>query len=88
MKISILLPDYDNDSLDVIWENNSKYDIEITSEEVYLSANKEGLISFAKQMLYLAYNDRLPKGSHVHYDPFFTGCNQEIVFTIVKKETD
>ena len=71
MKIVIELPDYDGNGIDVIWDENSKCRITVYDGEVGLSANREGLIAIAKQMLYMAYND-LPEGSHIHYDSFFT----------------
>lgn len=53
-----------------------------------LSANKAALISFAKQMLYLA-DDELPDGSHVHYDDFFVcGLEDGMEFTIEKRVSD
>ena len=71
MKIKIDIPDYDGNAMDVIWEKNANYVVNVNEEEVIISANKQALISFARQMLYMAYND-LPIGSHVHYDEFFT----------------
>lgn len=71
MKIKIDIPDYDGNAMDVIWEKNANYVVNVDEEEVIISANKQALISFARQMLYMAYND-LPIGSHVHYDEFFT----------------
>ena len=55
---------------------------------IALAANKEGLISLAKQMLYFALND-LPKGSHVHFDSFFTGqtdIEHELVIEKINEE--
>ena len=71
MKIKIDIPDYDGNAMDVIWEKNANYVVNVNEEEVIISANKQALISFARQMLYMAHND-LPIGSHVHYDEFFT----------------
>lgn len=71
MKIEFQIPDYDNDSLDVIWEDAAEYTIDINDNEIVLKANSKALLSFAKQMLYLAYQN-LPTGSHIHYDEFFT----------------
>lgn len=71
MKLVIDLPDYDGNALDVIWKNEAKYMVHGNGTFVNIEANKEGLITFAKQMLYLAYND-LPCGSHIHFDEFFT----------------
>lgn len=75
------LPDYDGDGVDVIWDKGSECLINITKNAVVLSANKAALISMAKQMLYMAYND-LPEGAHVHYDSFFMGtkyCERELI---------
>ena len=72
MKLVIDLPDYREEGLHVFWDEGSVYKIHITEDKcVHLLANKNALISFAKQMLYMAYND-IPEGSHVHYDDFFT----------------
>ena len=84
MKIIVDIPDYDGDSLDVLWENGSKYTISVVANGVVISANKNGLVSIAKQMLYMAYND-LPVGSHVHYDSFFTKMNQEKNELVIEK---
>ena len=85
MKITLDIPDYDGDGLDVIWENGAKYAINIAYNSVVISADKAALVSIAKQMLYMAYND-LPGGSHVHYDSFFTKINGEYELVIEKKE--
>ncbi len=87
MTINVNIPDYDGNGLDIIWEDNSKYAINIEQNNVVISANKQGLISLAKQMLYMAYND-LPKGSHVHYDSFFTKMELEIIELVIEKEDD
>ena len=71
MEIVVNIPDYDENGLDVTWETDSKYEIKVEGNNVVILANKSGLVSFAKQMLYMAYNN-LPLGSHVHYDSFFT----------------
>ena len=83
MKITLDIPDYDGDSVDVVWENGSKYAINIVDNNVVISANKGALVSMAKQMLYMAYND-IPEGSHVHYDSFFTKINEEYELVIEK----
>lgn len=83
MKITLDIPDYDGDSLDIIWENDSKYAINIADNNVVISANKGALVSIAKQMLYMAYSD-LPEGSHIHYDSFFTKMNEKYELVIEK----
>ncbi len=58
MNIHITIPDYDGQGTDVIWENGAKYDIKVFEEEnekmVLIRANKQGMISLAKQMIYFA----------------------------------
>ena len=85
MIVKIDLPDYDENGIDIIWEEGSRYHIMVSKETVEITANKNALISIAKQMLYLAYND-LPSGSHVHLDSFFTGQQQDVELTIAKME--
>ena len=85
MKLVVDIPDYDGNAMDVIWESGSKYDIKIEDgNSVVISANKRGLISLAKQMLYMAEND-LPQGSHVHYDSFFAPNNDNDLDLIIEK---
>lgn len=84
MKITLDIPDYDGNGIDVVWETGSKYAINIDDNSVVISANKNALVSIAKQMLYMAYNT-LPKGSHVHYDSFFTKMNEEYELVIEKE---
>ena len=77
MRITIEVPMYDGEGVDVIWEKGSKLAISVTEGVVIINANQAGLLSLAKQMLYLASND-LPDGSHVHYDiqdPYFVGIS-------------
>ena len=85
MIVKIDLPDYDENGIDIIWEEGSRYHIMVSKETVEITANKNALISLAKQMLYLAYND-VPNGSHVHLDSFFTGQQQDVELTIAKVE--
>ena len=85
MRLVIDIPDYDGNSLDVIWEADSKYEISVQKNSVVISANKDGLISLAKQMLYMANNDLLA-GSHVHYDSFFTKMSDECIELVIEKK--
>ena len=71
MKITLEIPDYDGNALDVIWEDNANYTAEVSEQDVIIKGNRQALTSIAKQMIYMAYND-LPEGSHIHYDEFFT----------------
>ena len=85
MKITVEIPDYDGNGLDVIWEPGAKYAIRVEANSVVLSANQNGLLSLAKQLLYLAHND-LPAGSHVHFDSFFTGRDAGGTELVIEKE--
>ena len=75
MKIEIDIPDYDGNALDVIWNNDSIVEPYCVDKQIVIKANSEGLISLAKQMVYLAVN-RVARGSHIHYDSFLLGNNK------------
>ena len=70
MRITVDVPDYDGNSLDVIWDREGKYNICVDGNSIVLSANREALISFAKQFLYFTQT-KFPEGSHIHIDSFF-----------------
>ena len=70
MKVTLEIPEYNENAVDVIWEDGSQYSLVVSGDTVELSANKQGLLSLAKQLLYFA-NNELPNGSHVHYSSFF-----------------
>ena len=53
--------------MNISWENGSIITVKVVNEEVVISANKEGLLSFAKQLSQLAMQDQ---GSHIHYDKY------------------
>ena len=84
MKICVDIPEYDGKGIDVIWEKNSKYCIEINGNQIALRGNKDALVSLAKQMLYLA-NDDIQHGTHVHFNSFFTGNSEEENELIIEK---
>lgn len=84
MKLEIEIPDYDGNAMDVIWEANANYAVKIFENDVIIKANAQGLISLAKQMMYMVYNN-LPSGSHVHYDDFFTKLKNKYDLVIEKE---
>lgn len=84
MTVVLELPDYDGNALDVIWEDNASYTAEVFENDILIKANRQGLISMAKQMLYMAYND-LPLGSHIHYNKFFTKTESKYDLIIEKE---
>lgn len=89
MKIIVDIPDFDGNGIDVIWENGSNYIIKTEKNTVTLMANKNGLISLGKQLLYMAYNyNELPIWSHVHFDSFFTKRNIDDVELVITKMRD
>ena len=57
MQLQIDIPNYDGQAQEVIWYEDADYAIDVFDGEVALTANREGLISLARQMLYMAYND-------------------------------
>ncbi|WP_312185792.1 hypothetical protein [Sphingobacterium sp.] len=68
MDVIINLPSYTIASgLASVWEPGFEIKVKVTHGEVVISANKQGLISFAKQLLTLA-QDEVPIGSHFHLD--------------------
>ncbi len=53
--------------MNISWENGSIITVKVVNEEVVISANKEGLLSLAKQLSQLVQQDQ---GSHIHYDKY------------------
>ena len=51
----------------ISWVDGSRISVSTCGREVTISANKEGLLSFAKQLSQLAQQDQ---GSHIHYDKY------------------
>ncbi len=51
--------------MDISWKNGFSIKVKVDSGTVIISANKEGLLSLAKQLTTLA--EALP-GNHIHYD--------------------
>ena len=69
-EIKVNIPEYDG-GLEIVFENNCKIKVEITNysneKECVITANKEGLISLARQFLTLA---QCPINNHYHLDSF------------------
>ena len=72
MNIEINLPNFDGNAIDVIWEEGAHIELDCRDNQILIRADCEGLLSFAKQMIYLVVND-VASGSHVHYDSYFLG---------------
>ena len=68
MNLEINLPVYSEElGLQSSWEPGFEIAVTVARNEAIISANKQGLISLAKQLLTLAQNEA-PKGSHFHLD--------------------
>ncbi len=86
MNIIVDIPNFDGNDIDLIWEEGSNYIVKIEKSTVTLKANKNGLASLGKQLLYMAYNyNELPIGSHVHFDSFFTKRNLDEIDLVITK---
>ncbi len=72
MKLTIEIPEYDGDGIDVIWHKGSSVHVRFEDDVVVIKANGEGLRSLGEQLLYLAQED-VQKGCHIHLDDFFCG---------------
>ncbi len=53
--------------MNVEWEDGSEIRVSVMNGEVLISANKEGLLSLAKQFTALAEEE---SASHIHYDEY------------------
>lgn len=70
MEIKIDIPIYSIETgFKFDWEDGFKIKVESSNDIINIIANKEGLISLAKQLLTLA-QDEVPKGYHIHLDEF------------------
>lgn len=72
MKLTIEIPEYDGDAIDVIWHKGSSVHVCCHENVVTIKANGEGLRSLGEQLLYLAQED-VRSGCHIHLDDFFCG---------------
>ena len=53
--------------MDIEWVDGSKIRVRIDKETVTISANREGLLSLARQLSEMADGD---SGDHIHYDEY------------------
>lgn len=53
--------------MDIEWEDGFTIKVRVDEGTVVLSANKEGLLSLAKQLMTMADAD---VGCHIHYDEY------------------
>ena len=68
MEIKLNIPDYSIDKgFKFEWEYGFEIDAKMKFGSVVVTANKAGLLSLAKQLLFLA-QDEVPMGYHFHLD--------------------
>lgn len=66
MKLILDISDYQpTEGFRYQWEKNYELYIKLVDDNVVLSANKEGLVSLAIQLLSLSQNN-IPSGYHLH----------------------
>ena len=86
MNVEINIPDFDGNGIDVIWEKGACVELGYEDNQILIRANRDGLISLAKQMIYLAVNE-VASGSHVHYDDYFLGNTPfELIIEMIKEK--
>jgi hypothetical protein len=67
MEIKVKIPDYSpTRGFEFIWMEGHKIDVRVEDGDVYLFANKAGLITLAHHFLNLAQDD-FSNGHHNHY---------------------
>lgn len=82
-EIKIRIPEYNN-GVELHWEDGFK--IETSAYEgITIEANREGLISLARHLLFLA-QDEVPNGSHFHLDEFIFLEAGSVELIVSKKE--
>lgn len=68
----------------VEWEDGFEVSVAFESDTVVISANREGLLSLARQLTALA--EECP-GSHIHYDPY-NSLEEGSVEMVIQKEAE
>ncbi|WP_412469198.1 hypothetical protein [Pedobacter sp. KLB.chiD] len=67
-ELKINIPEYDKEKGAVsIWEDGFVIKSKVINDQIMISANQAGLISLAKQLLFLAQIET-PPGCHYHLD--------------------
>ncbi len=55
------------DNMNIEWTEGFRITVKIADSEVTVSANREGLLSLARQLMDMA---DMPCGTHIHYDEY------------------
>ena len=70
MEFAFDIPDYKTQSgLVRLWEDGFEITVSTSNNLVHICANREGLVSLAKQLLALSH-EGVPSGYHVHFDEY------------------
>lgn len=86
MEITIDIPEYiKGEDAEIFWEEGSIYKLEVAYDNIELRANKNAMISFAKELLYFAYNDKL-QGSHIDFESGLCKDTFPFMLTIHRKK--
>ena len=86
MKIEFEIPEYNSEEgMDVFIEKDASIMVKCEDNCVEILANSGALLSLGKQFLYMAEN-KLPKGSHIHYDGFFINLDKDSKELIISKK--
>lgn len=85
MEIKIEIPKYTKEAgFKFEWEYGFDIETKFENGVINIAANKEGLVSLAKQLLALA-QDEIPTGYHLHFDESNSLENGSIELIIEKK---
>lgn len=86
MEIVEKIPQYDGMWIDLVWDEGSAATVQVQADLVIIRANRKGLRSLAKQMLYLGCNDVL-EYAHVHYETWLPSWKGKALIMTVCGET-
>lgn len=85
MKFELTIPEYiEGDSFKTEWVKGFEIYTELLNDSIVISANREGLITLATQLLTLA-QDSVPDGYHFHLTDL-GGLNEGSIELIFNKE--
>lgn len=83
--ITLNIPEYSPEAgFKHSWEDNFKISVENNNGQVVIKANREGLISLAKQLLTLS-EENVPAGTHFHLDEY-NSLEEGSVELIIERE--
>ena len=84
--MNIDFPQYNEQGLALVWEDNFQISCSVNGAAVCIQANGAGLVSLARHMLELA-QDNAPEFSHIHLDSFNSLEEGSAELIIIKKSS-